>query len=47
MQTEEHKNEMKRMGIVYKEASAALKKIALEYFHNNFEVNEVILEIVK
>ena len=35
------------MGITFNDPTSALKKIAIEYFHNGLSVNETIHEIIR
>ncbi len=35
------------MGIEFKDPIQTLKKIAIEYFHNNFSINETITNLIK
>jgi hypothetical protein len=41
-----HNEEMKEMGIPYKEVLPNLRRIAFEYYHNHLEVNETIREVL-
>lgn len=41
-----HNEEMKEMGITYKEVLPNLRRIAFEYYHNHLEVNETIREVL-